>query len=941
MLDYSKSFIETQFPVSKLSKESYRERKAGRSQTLTGLGKWWGRKPLILVRAALFGALMPVSDDMKKDKEIFLKILTMDKEGFRRRHEKQVKKLMDRDLFNQLDYDALLDVSCRPEEIDGPDETAWQEINDHLETDAHSLQELAQKLGKKRYGHVPVVGDCFAGGGSNVFEPARMGCDVYGSDLNPLAGVLTWADLNILGCSKDEQKELEAFQEKVFDAVCSEIDSLGVEENEEGHFAKYYLYCNETKCPECGYMVPTLPSLIVSKKQNLVVEFEEDTVLKNFKMHLVTMDTKKIKEHEKTATIQKNALVCPHCKKSTSIVAIRGGDEGRLLRKWGKTDFVPRKDDIYQERLYAIKYVNVNKKGKTKEGLRKKPGPVTDATFGDSYYREPNEADLKREQIVQNYVAEHFAEWQEKGYIPSDEILGGDKTDEPVRTRGWKYWHQLFNCRQLMLLGTFIDKIFELSSNKKEFAISILAINKIADFNSKLSLWFTAAGKSENTFYNQALNTIYNYAIRSSYMIWTVFMLPLKNFNFKGNKNVYVDSALDIEGKCDLWITDPPYADAVNYHELTEFFIAWDKSLIKKAFPDWYTDTKRALAIKGTGKDFNKSMIAAYKNLANHMPDNGMQIVMFTHQDTRVWAELSMILWSAGLQVTSAWCIATETESGGLKKGNYVKGTVLMVLRKRTTDETAFEDELFEDIRDEVKAQIDSMHDLEEMSDPDFNDGDYLLAAYVAALKVLTSYAKIEGLDVEYELEKARESKEESPVTKIIKAARKEAYDYLVPEGIQSSLWSRLKVEERFYIKGLSMEMNGVHKQSAFQELARGFGVAEYASMLGSSKANETRLKLPKEYRMTQMGDIGFGATLVRVILAAIYLSVEKDNVQEGCSYIRSHYQDNNKYWELRNDIIAILEFLAKVKDNENVEYWHDIAEYIVMLKEAIRNDGM
>ena len=71
MLDYSKSLIETQFPVAKVSKESYRERKAGRSQTLTGLGKWWGRKPLIMVRAALFGALLPVSDDPKKDREIF------------------------------------------------------------------------------------------------------------------------------------------------------------------------------------------------------------------------------------------------------------------------------------------------------------------------------------------------------------------------------------------------------------------------------------------------------------------------------------------------------------------------------------------------------------------------------------------------------------------------------------------------------------------------------------------------------------------------------------------------------------------------------------------------------------------------------------------------------------------------------------------------------
>jgi putative DNA methylase len=36
------SFIEVQFPVSKISKESYKERKAVQGQTLTGLGKWWG-----------------------------------------------------------------------------------------------------------------------------------------------------------------------------------------------------------------------------------------------------------------------------------------------------------------------------------------------------------------------------------------------------------------------------------------------------------------------------------------------------------------------------------------------------------------------------------------------------------------------------------------------------------------------------------------------------------------------------------------------------------------------------------------------------------------------------------------------------------------------------------------------------------------------------------
>ena len=61
------SFIEQQFPVARVSAESYKERMAGAgsSQTLTGVGKWWGRKPLVLVRACLIGLLMPVSSNPK------------------------------------------------------------------------------------------------------------------------------------------------------------------------------------------------------------------------------------------------------------------------------------------------------------------------------------------------------------------------------------------------------------------------------------------------------------------------------------------------------------------------------------------------------------------------------------------------------------------------------------------------------------------------------------------------------------------------------------------------------------------------------------------------------------------------------------------------------------------------------------------------------------
>src|SRR5436305_1567589 len=79
------SFIETQFPVSKMSIESFRERTAKQGQTLTGLGKWWGRKPLVLCRATILGLLLPSTSDPAADRDVFLRLMTMDEDGLLRR----------------------------------------------------------------------------------------------------------------------------------------------------------------------------------------------------------------------------------------------------------------------------------------------------------------------------------------------------------------------------------------------------------------------------------------------------------------------------------------------------------------------------------------------------------------------------------------------------------------------------------------------------------------------------------------------------------------------------------------------------------------------------------------------------------------------------------------------------------------------------------------
>jgi putative DNA methylase len=206
------TFIETQFPVSKLSKESYKERMGNSSQTLTGLGKWWGRKLLILVRAAILGLLLPASQEPKRDREIFLKLLTMDPEGLWRRKSKAIalaevlerlrpaererwivsdaarpkfrpgtsaedKARVQRLVFERLSYDERLVYCDRPEQIEGPSESAWAEINAHLGTEAKSLPDLVEQLGQRRFGHTPRVGDAFCGRGSVPFEAAHLGCD--------------------------------------------------------------------------------------------------------------------------------------------------------------------------------------------------------------------------------------------------------------------------------------------------------------------------------------------------------------------------------------------------------------------------------------------------------------------------------------------------------------------------------------------------------------------------------------------------------------------------------------------------------------------------------------------------------------------------------------------------------------------------------------------
>ena len=386
---HARCFIETQFPVARLSAESYKERKANYSQTLTGLGKWWGRKPLVLVRAAILGLLMPASDDPAKDKEVFLKLMTMDREALRRRKKakvpvevlyehatrsergkffqpdaaswksdpeiahavmapaqseeifegvptgaeanvkagprkkdtqerlKQIRQIafdaksdLEIRIFERLPYSKKLEYCLRPEQLaEGPSPEAWAEINAHLGTTASSLPELVEELGKCRFGHRPRVGDSFCGAGSVPFEAARIGCDAYGSDLSPVAALLTWAALNIVGGGPEVVAAVKAAQEQIYRAVDRQVTEWGIEHNEQGWRADAFLYCVEVRDPESGWMVPLAPSWVIGEKTRTVARLVPDEANQRYRIEIQEgVSTEEMRKAKEGGTVKDSRL---------------------------------------------------------------------------------------------------------------------------------------------------------------------------------------------------------------------------------------------------------------------------------------------------------------------------------------------------------------------------------------------------------------------------------------------------------------------------------------------------------------------------------------------------------------------------------------------------------------------------------------------------------
>jgi putative DNA methylase len=989
-LAHAPALIERLLPVQKLSAEAYKEQMANVGKTLTALGSYWkGRKPLILAKACVLGSLLPATDDAKRDLEIFEMLMGMDELSFaarakRRPKPKEILANLSlarlRDYFEVTSDDALpasapvdwsnpaydkvrvvwrkdlpererrrleaemlpaatyrerVDASYRPEEVPEVHDHIWDEVNAHLGTHAHSFPELVEQLGIMRFGHRPRVADTFCGSGQIPFEAARLGCDVYASDLNPVACMLTWGAFHIVGGSVEERERLARDQQALVEKVQAEIDRLGVETDGRGWRAKSFLYCLEVKCPQTGWRVPLLPSLVIGKVNNVIAELVPDPLNKRYEIAIRSdVSQTELKAAERGTVRSDGRGQDPYLIHSvdgreyrTKISTLRGdyrksdGTTGNRLRLWEQHDFKPRPDDIFQERLYCIQWMRPKDSGKSFE----------------YEFRAVTADDLERERIVENYVAKHLAEWQAKGWVPDMRIEPGDKTDEPIRTRGWTHWHHLFNPRQLLLLGLGKQVLTE---NKLHAGVYVLYAKSI-DWNSRISRWNPRWEKTENVFYNQALNTFFNYGTRSwAFLVETVALQPRSLPLQRVSTDVQCIDAPTLTDHSEIFITDPPYGDAVKYEEILEFFIAWLRKNPPPEFADWVWDSRRALAIKGEDEDFRRGMVAAYRRMTECMAEGGLQVIMFTHQSGAIWADMASIVWAAGLQVTAAWYVVTETDSA-LREGSYVKGTVLLVCRKRKGELKTTRDDLAWEIQEEVEKQVAALTGLNQEArglyrdENVFEDADLQMAGYAAALRALTRYARIDGRDMTAEAIRPRVKGETTFVDDLIAFAVNTANQCLVPQGIERSLWEKLSGVERFYLKMLDLEARGAHTLDNYQNFAKAFKVRDFYALMGDRRANHARLKTAAEFGRAEMseGSELHGSLLRATLYALMELQADVDTAQ-----VLAHLTHNvpDYYGDLtqRERVIALADYLAGRLESRRP----DEASAARVLAEAVRN---
>ncbi len=637
------------------------------------------------------------------------------------------------------------------------------------EPDPGVVREAREHVQRAHGGRAPKVLDLFAGGGAIPLEAARLGCESHALDYNPVAHLIELCTLVYPqkfgpGLADDFQR----WSEVVLDRLGREIGDLyptieiprtrdvsrqsqlfagGDPQIARQAEPVAYIWARTVPCrrPGCAAPVPLVRQAWLRKKGGAVAAVPHIEGGSRLRWDIVSgSSTGEVSLHaEQTGAGQ---AVCVAC--NTPV----------------PSDYVKEtsKNGRLSESLAAV-VCALLRKG---DGQKRRPKlylPPTATTLPDD-----GEC-VRRLGVLLN----------ETGLDPLDEQMNtADSTTVAGRGYGISRWCELFTPRQLLVLFTLIKHIRKVHTEMLGEGMAedraralatyfAMAFDRLAIAFNSFARWRSGTQATEGVFDRQALKMIYDFSEinplsntqgclphalnREAYCIRELAKVRNPSTVTRGNaeKLFYDDETFDAV------ITDPPYYSSIYYADLSAFFYVWLKRLVGDLYPEHFTlpappKRREAVAQPSEHGGDAKKATAHYQDMmqrsfaeARRVLKPGAPLVcVYAHRTTEGWATLIRALVDAGLTVTEAWPVQTESRGRVNALGAAaLSDSIFFVARRREVAgagqyETEVEPELHRIARERVTTLW--------AGGKGIGGADLLMAAVGAGLRAYTRFAKVE-----------------------------------------------------------------------------------------------------------------------------------------------------------------------------------------------------
>lgn len=523
------------------------------------------------------------------------------------------------------------------------------------------------------------VADPFMGGGTPLLEANRLGCNVLGMDINPMAAWIVREEIDALDLNAYRRKA-----DELLNHLTSEIGRFYKTRcpitGQKDADVKYFLWVKTGICSECRRGFDLFPGYTLAEDARhpsyvLVCpscgDLNEAQDPRN--PGLCACGAKLMTE----GPVRRNKCSCPHC-----------GHVNTAPFDGGKPP---------SHRLFAIEYYN--------PALKERPGRL---------FKKPDRDDLKR-------VKEAEGVWREitARFVPDDLIPEGDESSRLHRW-GYERFHQLFNDRQLLGIELSARMISRVKNLRVRRALAT-NLSDLLRYQNMLCRYDTMALKSLDVFsihgfpvgYIQVesnllglrngnalpvgsggwINIIEKYTKAKRYCTepfevafngkrktivpmtdeWIGDTNPLHPAARRRDIDIRCSSATTVELKpasLDGVFTDPPYFGMVQYGELMHFCYVWLRKLMGKDFPGLeQASTRHAEELTGNETaernlaHFAEGLANVYTRMAQALKPGAPLVFTYHHNRQEAYLAVGVAILDAGLTCSAS--LPCPAEMGG------------------------------------------------------------------------------------------------------------------------------------------------------------------------------------------------------------------------------------------------------------------------------------